>query len=885
MAEGGLRKPPELSFEGNVAHNWKVFKEEFEIYSNAALHDKTDKVKAYTLLNLAGAEAIKRSKTFEYLPAVHNEDNEIVQQAENKEDVEVLIKKFDELCNPQSNVSMERHLFFTRDQRQGETVDSYITDLKHKAKTCEFGDIKDGLIRDRFISGVTSEQLRRVLLKEKSLTLQRTIEIAQLDEITQARLKQFKSDKEIHSFSKASTQQYQKGKPGRPRCGNCVEPHHKSERCKAKGKQCGKCGKYNHFAHVCKSQSVAQHNKKPWQHKTSQKRGSKYKKVHEFDAHTDESEEEFFVIEDIDINHVSKKDEVHVKLKLNKEPVTIKVDTGAKCNVMSRELASKISKAQKMPIKVDRTKRVKLIAYGGTSFYTMGTAQLDCDHAGQTSVVTFHIVDKPVKALLGLQDSVKLNLLTLSPEVFELNQDKSIPEFHEYADLFADTLGKLPMEYNMTVDPTVSPVIRSARQIPIAMRDRVKQELDSMESQGVISKITDPTDWCSNMVCAKKKDKDQICLCIDPKDLNKALKRPHHPLKTVDSILSRIPDAKVFSVLDAKSSFWQIPLEKESRKLTCFATPFGRYVFNVLPYGVTVGSEVYQRTIKHLFMNAPCGAVIDDILVWGKHLHDHDKKLKQVLNRCRKINIRLNPKKCRFRVNSVHYVGHVLSDTGVQPDPDKIQAINGMPEPQDIKSLQRFLGMVNYLSRFIQNQSELTAPLRQLLHKDIDFKWEPSHATSFKKLKQAIANIATLQYFNVRKSVKITCDSPQSGIGAALLQDDKPIHFASRALSPTEIRYAQIQKELLAVVFAVTKFRQYIFGKSVTVETDHAPLVTIMKKSISEAPASLQKLLLKIQSYDINVIHKPGREMYIADTLSRAYPPTQQEQRKLKSMR
>ena len=308
----------------------------------------------------------------------------------------------------------------------------------------------------------------------------------------------------------------------------------------------------------------------------------------------------------------------------------IKVDTGAKSNVMSRELASKISKAQKMPIKVDRTKWVKLIAYGGTSFYTMGTAQLNCEHAGQTSVVTFHIVDKPMKTLLGLEDSVKPNLLTLSPEVFELNQDNSIPEFHEHANVFDDTLGKLPMEYKMTVDPTISPVIRSARQIPIAMRGRVKHELESMEEQGVISKITDPTAWCSNMVCAKKKD--QIRLCIDPKDLNKALKRPHHPLKMVDSILSRIPDAKVFSVLDAKSSFWQIPLEKESCELTCFATPFGRYVFNVLPYGVTVGSEVYQRTIQHLFMNAPCEAVIDDILVRGKNLHDHDKMLKQVLN-------------------------------------------------------------------------------------------------------------------------------------------------------------------------------------------------------------------------------------------------------------
>ena len=133
MAESGLRKPAELSFEGNVAYNWQVFEEEFAIYSHAALHDKSDKVKAYTLLNLAGPEAVKRSRNFIYKPEVRDADNAIVSRAESKENVEDLIAKFRELCNPQSNISMERHLFFTREQKQGESVDSYITDLKQKA--------------------------------------------------------------------------------------------------------------------------------------------------------------------------------------------------------------------------------------------------------------------------------------------------------------------------------------------------------------------------------------------------------------------------------------------------------------------------------------------------------------------------------------------------------------------------------------------------------------------------------------------------------------------------------------------------------------------------------------------------------------------------------
>lgn len=229
MAEIGLRKPSPLSFEGNVAENWRYFEEEFEIYSHAVLYDKPSKVKAYTLLNLAGPEAIKRAKNFDYKPEI-KEGDEVIHAAESKEDVECLLRKFRELCNPQSNVSMERHLFFTRNQKPGETVDTYINDLKQKARSCEFGTLNDDLVRDKFVSGVVSDQLRRVLLKESKLTLQRAIEIGQLDEITQSRLKQFKKEKDVNGLSVSKNPK----KSNLPSCGKCGDKHASSGPCRAK---------------------------------------------------------------------------------------------------------------------------------------------------------------------------------------------------------------------------------------------------------------------------------------------------------------------------------------------------------------------------------------------------------------------------------------------------------------------------------------------------------------------------------------------------------------------------------------------------------------------------------------------------------------------------
>jgi len=708
MAEG-LRKPGPLVFDSNIGKCWEEFEEEFNIYRVAALHDKTAKVQAYTLLNLAGPEAIKRSKNFVY------EDDE------SKENPDTLLAKFKNLCAPQANISLERHIFFTRDQKSGESLEAYINDLRSKASTCDFGDLKDSLIRDKFISGVCSENLRRILLKEKDLTLQKTIEIAQLDELTQVRLKAFKvpqPKKEDCHVAVVSVQ-----------CPNCGQ-NHQTGQCPAKNRQCHKCKRYGHYAMKCPPGPPVKANQKPHysvKKKTATLRPKPVNKtrtvVHEI--HADDDDDDAYVIDSLDADgHHS---EAFVQLKVNGNLVEMKVDSGAKVNVITQEKLLQLCDA----VQIDKTKKVKLCVFGGYTFYSLGLATVQCGFRGKQFPLQFQVVDRPAKCLLSLADAERLGICHMSREVYYSAEDVCVidldDEFVDYKDLFQDSLGKLPVRCKLEVDQSVPPVVRSAYHIPVAMKDRVKRELDDMESRGVISKVKEPTEWVSAMVVAKKKNKDEIRICIDPRDLNKALKRPHHHLTTVDDILKEIPEAKVFSVLDAKNGFWNIPLDEESSKLTCFSTAFGRYKFNVLPYGVIVGSEIYQKTMDDLFEEQPCKVIVDDILVWGRDDDDHDRKIKSVLERCKDVNLRLNIKKCKFRVRKVGYVGHLFTDKGVLPDPDKVTAIEGMPTPTDVQSLQRFLGMINYLNKFIEGYSQLTAPLRELLRKDVEFVWMPHH--------------------------------------------------------------------------------------------------------------------------------------------------------------
>jgi len=393
-----------------------------------------------------------------------------------------------------------------------------------------------------------------------------------------------------------------------------------------------------------------------------------------------------------------------------------------------------------------------------------------------------------------------------------------------------------------------------------------------MEKSGVISKVHEPTPWVNSIVINEKRS-GKLRVCIDPRDLNKTIKREHYQLPTQEEITARLAGAKYFSHLDAKSGFWQIPLDEESSLLTTFNTPFGRYRFEVVPFGFVFAQEVFHRTVSDLFADIPgCETDIDDILVWGTSLEEHDRNLKLTLDRVKEINMTLNKEKLKIRETELVYLGEKLTTEGLKPDESKITAIINYPRPENKQDVLRLLGMVNFIAKFTPRISDVTAPLRDLTKKNIAFHWTDRQETAFTNLKKQLSNSETLQYYDVTKSVTLQVDASQKGLGAVLYQDKGPVAYASKAMNETQQNYAQIEKELLAVVFGCKRFHQYIYGKHVTIETDHKPLEAIFNKPLSQAPSRLQRMLMQLQGYDINLKYKKGTEMYIADALSRAFP-------------
>ena len=337
-----------------------------------------------------------------------------------------------------------------------------------------------------------------------------------------------------------------------------------------------------------------------------------------------------------------------------------------------------------------------------------------------------------------------------------------------------------------------------------------------MEKLGVIVCQEEPTEWVNSLVVVQKPN-GSVRLCIDPRDLNAAMKRSHYPMKTVDEVASRLQGTNTFSILDAKSGFWQLKLGEESSLLCTFNTPIGCYRFT-RPFGVKCAPEIFQRTMDQMVEDLNGVEVImDDVIIAGDDA-THDERLMKFLERASKKGLKLNKKKCKICQREVPYVGHLLTAEGLKIDPQKVKAIHEMPEPKTKEDVKWLLGFVQFLSRYLPKLSTVDAPLRELEKSDVLFHWNYPQMESFRKIKQLVSQAPVLQYYDVDKPVTIQCDASGKGLGAVLLQDNNPVCYASRALTDIETRYAPIETEMLAVVFASRKFHQNIYSRSVTVK-------------------------------------------------------------------
>lgn len=854
---------------------WKRFKRAWTNYEVATrLSDETKEYRCAVFMTCIGEEANELFDGFSFT------------NTERKNDIDTVIKKFDDFFVGETNEVYEAYVFNNRVQETAESIDTYIAALRQLAKTCNFENQEDRMIRDRIVVGVKDDDVRQKLLEVKGLTLQQCVDTCRAHESSRAKahIMTKTEDQKVHKIKKSKhhshSQKYKDKKTtqssttssnDRVVCTRCARKHDKGK-CPAYGMKCLKCSKLNHFAACCRSSKKnvhVMHEDDTDSYTSSESESESESNIHIVQRQDTETEEQEIFVDALEISSDTENDDVYVDaveyltsvednqlfVTVDVENITVKfkVDTGAQGNVLPLHTYNSLHNKPSL----NKTK-TRLTSFTGGNLSVKGTCTLNV----MGEELKFYVVDTNQPALIGLASSRLLRLIQIC-SVDADTVDKDFPT------IFGE-LGNLGTEYHIVVDESVKPVIQPPRKVPFALRERIKEELDRMEKLGVIEPQEGPTDWVSSMVVVEKPDKT-LRVCMDPKDLNKAIKREHFAMPTVDEVTAQLEGAELFTKLDAQNGFWQIPLDAESSKLCCMQTPFGRYVFKRLPMGLACSSEVFHKTIKAMFSDIPrVDNWVDDILIWGRNQTEHDEALNAALRRANDRNLTLKRKKCEFAQTEIKYIGHIIGKDGIKPDPDKIAAIQNMPSPQSKADLQRFLGMVNYLGKFVSNMAELTAPLRTLLKKEVCWQWNHEQEQAFKAVKKQLTKAPILAHYSTDKPVKITADSSSVGLGCALMQDDRPVAYASRALTQAEQNYAQIEKETLAIVFACEKFHQYIYGKQCEVETDHKPIENIWKKPLNKCPPRIQRLMLRLQRYDLNITYKPGKEMYVADTLSRA---------------
>lgn len=875
-----FKPPPAVSFTtSNTADVWRKWEQQFRFFHEAAeLSKKSAKTQVAILLHCAGQEAQDIHKSFEF--AGTDQDS-----GENWEHV---LKKFRDYCEPRKNECFERHKFWQRNQKEGESVDQWVTELRLLLDTCEYNcrackceHVQQKILRDKIVFSIADSRVKERLLRELGLTLDKTLDICRAAEASKQQMQAMASashvtpaNKDVYAVSgnkdpKKSQQQKGKGpkkwnkqrKAGQgnkstnlvQNCNYCGGTH-EPRKCPAYGVTCNKCQGRNHYSTVCKGGG---YRKQLYQQK---------QQVYQIDEQDSAQlpQGNYLFVGSVETNAVTN-DKWQTQLNICGNSVWFKLDTGAQANILPQSEYAKMD--PKPPLYETDT---ILSAFGDSKIKPCGTTVLPCNtEKGGTSDLLFYVTDQGVP-ILGQQACETLQFvkrIDMCAPNSPLTKDKLK---REYSDVFTG-IGCYEREYDIKLKAESKGVIQSPRKVPFALQPKLKKALDKLTEQNIIADVDTPTEWVNSLVIAEKKN-GSLRLCLDPKPLNDAIMRETHAIPTPADVQATLSGKKVFSVADMRDAYWHVKLSEESSYLCTFNTPWGRKRFLRMPFGISSASEVMQKRNEEIFGDIPDVHVInDDIIIAAVDEISHDNTFIKVLNRAREKGAKFSLDKLQFKVSQVTYMGNIVTADGLKPDTRKVDAIVNMPKPSDVASLRRLLGMVKYLSQYIPNESSITAPLRDLLKQGVEWQWQPEHDEALEKIKQVLSSNPVLQFYDVNEPVAIQVDASQSALGACLLQHDLPVAYASRTMTSAECNYSQIEKELLAICYGCEKFHQYIYGKQhIQIYSDHKPLEIILKKPMHKASPRLQRLMIRLQAYDLDVTYVKGQYMYIADCLSRA---------------
>ena len=842
--------------------------------------DYAERLDSYFLANDIGDPAKKRAilvnavgpKTYRLIKTL------CLPEKPQDHSFEEIVKRVKAHFHPKPSPIIKRYEFNERKQKPGESIAEFLAAIRKITDDCEYGTVLDDMLRDRLVFGVADRRLQNRFLRETTLTYVSARDMALAAEAADKDSKRLRDGVDGNDSSptlptpssnpEGTTvahvdKQSRKPRSRKPtpsdesrnassslcyRCGGKHEP----SKCRYKDYECRYCHKKGHLAVACRKKA---------KDKASEQ-------THRVDASLSSDEEyTMYTIR----NRTTKPFEV--KLELNGVGTPMEVDTGASVSIVSED---RFKMLQEKGTTL-RPSRAKLFTYTGEAINVVGVTDVTVKHNGQSVTLPLIVTGGTGPSLLGRDWLAALKLDW--KEIFVVHAQRSLQDVLDaHKEVFAEGLGTVKgVTAAIHVDPTAPPQFHKARPLPYTLQKKVERELERLESQGVIEPVQF-SDWAAPVVPVIKGD-GSVRLCGDYKvTVNKAAKQDRYPIPRIEDLFSSLSGGKEFSKLDLSHAYQQVQLDEASRQYVTINTHKGLFCYNRLPFGISSAPSIFQRIMDTLLQGIDGVSVyIDDILVTGKTTQEHLEHLEEVLKRLENAGMRLKKSKCAYLLPSVEYLGHDITRDGLRTADSKVEAIVRAPAPKNVTELRSFLGLVNYYGKFLQNLATTLSPLYSLLQKNKRWSWGQSQTEAFDAVKKLLLSSRVLVHFDDSLPLVLSCDASPYGIGAVLSHimpngDERPVSFASRTLTETEKKYAQLEKEALAIVYGVRKFHQYLYGRKFELRTDHKPLVYIFNpgKPISAmASGRIQRWALTLGAHQYTIKFQKGTENCTADAVSR----------------
>lgn len=820
------------AFDVSHPELWKNYCERFEFYCIS--NDIADDQKKKAILTTVGGPSLYA--TMVSLCAPETVMNTVYTD---------LTKLLDQHFVPKRTLWAARFEFHKRTQHPDEEAAPFMAELQRLANDCKFKDLLDSMLITQFICGLRNEQVQRRLLQEKEekLTKATALEMAAAAECA---VKQQVAIREepVKWVNKS---------PHRPneqdKCNRCGARH--GGVCKYVNAVCYRCNKKGHLESVC--MTTQKKDSRQGQHKKQHHRGHQGRAVN-------------CVRTDSEFNQQL------ATVKISGQFVKMEVDSGSPYTILSlRKFRELLPRA-----KLDHH-TANITDFQGGRILVRGEHRITIEYHGQViQNLPLLVVDCEAPSIIGRNWFKPLNITLQGVHV--VRGKITIKDvLQEYDEVFSSELGCYkgpPVRFELNDD---QPRSLPPRIVPMALREPVEKELAKLEAQGILVRL-DYSDWATPIVPVKKSD-GTIRICGDYKStVNLKIKSHAHKVPSVNDLLSRIDGGKVFAKLDMSQAYQQLTVDEDTAKMQAIATHKGTFAVTRLQFGIAAAPGIFQSLMERLL----CGLdgvmpYFDDFILVAKDTDELAKKLKEVLSIFATNGLRLRKDKCVFQASSVTFLGHRVDADGIWPLEEKIMAIKKSPAPTNKKELQAFLGMLGFYQPFLRDKATIAEPLHRLLDKDRKWLWTKEHDDAAVKLKELLSSDRLLTHYSLRRPVGLVADASPYGCGGVLFHimedgSERPVAFYSRTLSSAERNYSQLDRESVAIVSAVKKFHNYLYGRQFVIYNDHRPLLGILGQGPCPqviSPTMLRRRIF-LSAYDAELKYRPAEKMGNADFLSRA---------------